>query len=123
MAKKILIVDDKEVTAKVLSRGLAIAGYEVIEARDGEEALKKAIENLPDLIILDILMPKMDGFTVNLKLKENETTKDIPVIISTTRTKMAEMFESNGKAKIEAFLEKPYTLDTLWSLVKKILKE
>ncbi|MCB4790736.1 MAG: response regulator [Elusimicrobia bacterium] len=123
MGKKILICDDKELTLKVLGRGLTIAGYEVIEAHNGEEGLEKAKIELPDLIMLDIIMPKMDGFSVNLKLKENDKTKDIPVIISTTRAMMSEMFESSGRAKINGFLEKPYTLEELWAKVKEVLGE
>jgi len=123
MSKKILVADDKEQTVNVLKRGLSLAGYEVIEARNGEEALQKAERDHPDLIILDILMPGMDGFSVNLKLKENEKTSDIPVIVSTSRTMMSEVFESRGKAKIDGFLEKPYTLDELWTKVKQIIGE
>ena len=123
MSKKILIIDDKEQTLNVLNRGLTIAGYEIIEAQNGEEGLERARIEKPDLIVMDILMPKMDGFSVNLKLKENEATKDIPVIISSSRRMMSDLFESSGKAKINSFLEKPYTLEELWVKVKEVLGE
>ncbi|OGS46269.1 MAG: hypothetical protein A2539_02765 [Elusimicrobia bacterium RIFOXYD2_FULL_34_15] len=123
MAKKILFAEDKEETARMIKKGLELAGYEVIQAIDGLDALEKIKARMPDLVILDVLMPKLDGFSVNLKLKEDMITKDIPVIISTSRVKMLQMFEKDGKAKIDAFLEKPYTLEELWMIIRKILKE
>jgi len=65
----------------------------------------------------------MDGYPVNSKLKESEKTKDIPVVISTTRGLMSKMFSTDGKTKIDGFLEKPYTVEDLWSKVKEILEE
>lgn len=124
MAEKlILVADDSRETSEFLKYSLEIIGYKVVTARNGEEALAMAQEHLPDLIISDIAMPKMDGYTVNLKLKEDEKTKNIPVIVSTTRGLMSNIFTSEGKAKIDGFLEKPYTIDELWSKVKEILKE
>lgn len=124
MAKKIVLVsDDVEETLELLKYSLEIAGYEVITAKDGEEALKQAQEIRPHLIILDIVMPKIDGYTVNSKLKESEKTKDIPVVISTTRGLMSKMFSTDGKTKIDGFLEKPYTVEDLWSKVKELLED
>lgn len=124
MTKKIVLVsDDVEETLELLKYSLEIAGYEVITAKDGEEALKKAQAIKPDLMILDIVMPKIDGYTVNSKLRESEGTKNIPVVISTTRGLMSKMFSSDGKTKIDSFLEKPYTVEDLWSKVKEILEK
>ena len=124
MAKKIILVsDDVEETLELLKYSLEIAGYSVITAKNGEEALKQSQELRPDLIILDIVMPKIDGYTVNSKLKESEKTKDIPVVISTTRGLMSKMFSTDGKTKIDSFLEKPYTVEDLWSKVKEILED
>ncbi|MCK4824853.1 response regulator, partial [bacterium] len=68
----------------------------------------------------DIMMPKMDGYTVNLKLKENMKTKDIPVIISTGKGQMREVFRMDEKSKIVGYLEKPFPLPVLIDTVKKV---
>ncbi|MBI5573936.1 MAG: response regulator [Elusimicrobia bacterium] len=125
MAKKlVLLCDDTEETVELLKTSLEIAGYEILIARNGEEGLKQAQEHLPDLIILDIMMPKMDGFTVYTKLKENEKTKNIPVIISTIKGFMSKVFAFPPlKTEGDTFLEKPYSIEQLWSKVKQVLGE
>lgn len=82
-SKKILIVDDEELVVKALTRKLNEEGFEVYAAYDGDEALLKVLESKPDLILLDIIMPKLDGISVLKKLKASDETKDIPVIILT----------------------------------------
>ncbi len=78
--KKVLIVDDEPDVLEVLGRRLTQAGYQVIKAQNGEDGILKAKKELPNLIILDIIMPDMDGGSVANKLKEDKTTKDIPII-------------------------------------------
>ncbi|HIE08638.1 MAG TPA: response regulator, partial [Armatimonadetes bacterium] len=79
MGKKILVVDDEKHIVRLVQVNLERAGYEVITAYDGDEALKKVKEERPDLIVLDVMMPKMDGFEVMKHLKADPTTRDIPV--------------------------------------------
>lgn len=81
MAKKILIVEDETAIADAMQVGLTEAGYEAKAAYDGEEGLKQAEEFKPDLILLDLLLPKKDGMTVLHELRENEATAKIPVMI------------------------------------------
>ena len=84
MAKRrILIADDEEDFLKAITIRLKSAGYETVVARNGLEVQKECEKEKPDLIVLDIMMPKMDGFEVLRKLKENESLKDIPVIYLT----------------------------------------
>ncbi|MBF0120468.1 MAG: response regulator [Desulfobacterales bacterium] len=78
---KILVIDDEEIVRYLLNRTLTTSGYQVIEACDGIQGLSLAKENLPNLIILDLLMPNMDGFEVLENLKSNNATNSIPVII------------------------------------------
>jgi DNA-binding response OmpR family regulator len=80
MPEKILVVDDSEDSRRLIAIALRQAGYQVLEAVDGGKALKGAVEEMPDLILLDIIMPQMDGFTVCERLKKNERTADIPII-------------------------------------------
>lgn len=78
--KKILVVDDDEAIRSMIRTVLELEGYEVVEAKDGKEALEKAFFVLPHLIVLDIMMPSMDGFEVCQKLRQNTKTKDLPVL-------------------------------------------
>ncbi len=81
MIKTILIIEDEEVLASFLKRKLSRRGYRSIVAADGKEGLKKIKEIRPDLILLDIVMPKMDGFEVMEAKQKIEAIKDIPIII------------------------------------------
>ena len=79
--KKILLVEDEEIMIGLLQRKLTQEGYEISVARDGEEGLKTMKEIKPDLILLDIIMPKMGGFEVMEEMAKDEGIKDIPVIV------------------------------------------
>lgn len=81
MAKKILLVEDEELMIDLLQRKLTKEGYEILVARDGEEGLKVMREVRPDLILLDIIMPKMGGFEVMEEMGKNKELKKIPVIV------------------------------------------
>jgi len=81
MAKKILIIEDEEILLNLLQRRLEREGYDVVLARDGEEGLKMMKEAEPDLILLDIIMPKKSGFQVMEEMNKDQELKKIPVII------------------------------------------
>jgi len=81
MAKKILIIEDEELMINLLERKLAQEGYKVETARDGEEGLGKMRKEKPDLILLDIVMPKMGGFEVMEEMQKDNELKDIPIIV------------------------------------------
>ena len=78
---RILVVDDEIYIVHILDFSLGMEGYEVVTALDGEQALEKAAQHKPDLIVLDIMMPKMDGYETCKALKSNPETADIPVIL------------------------------------------
>lgn len=81
MAKKILIVEDEEILLNLLERKLKEKGYEVSVAKDGEEGLKVMREVKPDLVLLDVILPKKDGFDVMEEMRKDEDLKDLSVII------------------------------------------
>jgi CheY-like chemotaxis protein len=81
MAKKILIVEDEEILLNLLKNKLSEVGYEIFTSVDGQEGLKAIKEIVPDLILLDIIMPKMGGFELMEKMQEDDSIKSIPVII------------------------------------------
>lgn len=81
MAKKILLIEDEEIMIGLLEKKLAQEGYEISVARDGIEGLEKMRKAKPDLILLDIVMPKMGGFEVMERIKEDKELKKIPIVI------------------------------------------
>lgn len=121
MKQKILIVDDEHDIILILKMALQKAGYETDEAYDGLQALEKVGSFKPDLILLDIMMPKLDGNSVNLKLKENPETAKIPVIIITGRGQLKDLLELRKEVTIAAYLEKPFTVILLLEKIKEVL--
>jgi DNA-binding response OmpR family regulator len=81
MAKKIILIEDEEIILNLLQRKLTLEGYDVSVARDGEDGLKKMREVKPDLVLLDIIMPKRGGFEVMEEMQKDKTLKDIPIIV------------------------------------------
>lgn len=121
MTKKLLLVDDEKDVVAVLKAALEPKGYEVLEAYDGLEALRKIEEHKPDLIILDILIPKLDGGAVNTKLKADPKTADIPVIIITGKGNSKELSKLKEELKVSEYLEKPFKVAFLIKRIQEIL--
>ena len=116
--KKILIVDDEPDFVRLVKMRLEANGYEVTMAFDGEEGLKKVQQETPDLILLDIMMPKKDGYAFLLDLKKEKATKSIPVIALTGKTKMEDMFKSEGA---KDYITKPFKSAELLAKIKEII--
>ncbi|MFZ2053050.1 MAG: response regulator [Candidatus Aminicenantales bacterium] len=118
--KEVLIVDDDIITQNMLKTALGNAGYGFIVASNGKEALELAAGNLPGVIILDIMMPDMDGGDVADVLKKNPRTKEIPIIfLSSLISKEDE--RTGAKKDIVSFLSKPYNRELLLNEVRKYL--
>ena len=122
MAEKILIVDDEPDIRKLLEFRLKTAGYEVITAKDGKSALKKAGEDSPDLIVLDVIMPDMNGFEICRLLKKSDRTKDIPVIMLTVLAHEEDLSKGLEKGA-SCFMSKPFNIIDLLAEIKTILTE
>lgn len=120
-SKKILVVEDEKDIADVLILSLNKNGYETEAAYDGEEALAKINSKSYDLIILDLMLPKMDGRLVGLKLQESPATRGIPVIVMTAHARFKELLESKKEFNVAAYLEKPFPVSTLIEKVKEVL--
>lgn len=120
MAKKILIVDDDEDIVFVLGERLRQEGYEVLSAADGEQALNQIQKNTPDVVVLDLMLPKVDGNTVRLKMKDNPETANIPVIIITGKIQLKELLALGEDMSIAAYLEKPFTVNALLEKIRQI---
>lgn len=118
--KTILIADDEE-TVRSLVKRLLGKTYKVLEADNGEEAVKVAVNQKPDLILMDILMPKMDGLTACYAIKRNQATKEIPVVMLT-----AVDYELNRKLSQDVmgaqdYITKPFNSEALMSMIAKSL--
>jgi two-component system alkaline phosphatase synthesis response regulator PhoP len=118
---KILIVDDELDTLLPLKRALEMEGFKVIEAQDGVEALEKVSVETPDLILLDLMLPKIQGFEVCQRLKQDETTSSIPIIMLTAK---GETSDKVGGIEIGAddYVTKPFDLAELKARMKAILR-
>jgi putative two-component system response regulator len=116
--KKILIVDDQPDNLKILQRQLKIYNSDV--ASNGEDALRLAEENKPDLILLDVMMPEMDGFSVAKKLKSNPETASIPIIFVTAKTDVGSFIEGFDLGADE-YIMKPYDPNVVRQVVKNKL--
>jgi CheY-like chemotaxis protein len=118
--KNVLIVDDDMVTQNMLKTALGNAGYGYIIASNGRDALELAAGNLPGVIILDIMMPDMDGGEVADVLKKNPRTKDIPIIFLSSLISKEEE-KTGAKKDIVSFLSKPYNREMLLNEVRRYL--
>jgi len=119
--KKILFIEDESALQKTLSDYLKKEGYEVISALDGESGLRLAQTQKPDLILLDLILPKMDGFEVLRKLMENPETKEIPVIILTNLERMEDIGRALELGAKTYLVKANYTLKEVTEKVKKAL--
>jgi len=118
--KKILVVEDDLITQKIVSVRLEINDYQVDTARDGEEALSKVKEEPPDLILLDLMMPKINGYEVCRMLKFDDKYKDIPVIVLSALDRQDER-EKAVSSGADAVFIKPFDLGLLLVKIKELL--
>ena len=116
---RILVTDDEKDVVDLIKFMLERDGHQVIEAYDGKEGLEKATSEHPDLMILDIMMPEMDGYTVTAKLAEVKETAKIPIIILTSKGQMRDLFEMSPN--VVHYLDKPFDPATLRAKVSEIL--
>lgn len=117
--KKILIVDDDPVTLKMLSVRFEINDFEVIQARDGDEAIKMAKEFVPEAIVLDLMLPKINGYEVCNMLKFDDKYKNIPIIVLSSLHEPEER-DKAAKSGADAYFVKPFDLDLLVLKVRQL---
>jgi DNA-binding response OmpR family regulator len=122
MSKTILIVDDEAYIVTSLEYVMQSAGFEVAVAYDGEEALAKVTEKVPDLVILDLMMPKLDGFEVCKKIRENPLWKGIRIIILTAKGRDIER-KKGLSLGADDYMTKPFSTRDILNRVKELLAE
>jgi DNA-binding response OmpR family regulator len=120
-APLVLVADDEDDIRSLVSFRLKRAGYEVITAADGEEALLLATTRLPDLVVLDMMMPKATGLEVTRSMREQSTTKDIPIILLTARAQEADVARGFD-AGADDYVKKPFSPQDLQARVQALLE-
>jgi CheY-like chemotaxis protein len=120
--KRILFVEDEPDQVMMISLRLAKNGYEVISSTDGEEGLKKAVAEQPDLILLDVIMPGIDGLEVCRRLKKDPATRHIPVI-STTAAGVDDIEHQCFAAGADDCVRKPYDSSELLAKIQRFLEK
>jgi CheY-like chemotaxis protein len=115
--KKVLVVDDEPALLDVLAQVLADEGYAVATARDGEHALRQAEQERPDLVLMDVMMPRLDGRDALRRLRAHPSLGAVPVILTSAGVPAAQVEPG------VAFLRKPFDLDRLLALVARLLHE
>lgn len=122
MKTRILLVEDNPATMEVMQQELEILGYEVAVARDGAEAVEMANSELPDLIIMDILMPKMDGGEATKQIRKNPKTQAIPVLAATAKA-LPEDRERCLESGCDGYIAKPFSYKELRDVIEKLLRK
>jgi len=120
MAEKILIIDDDLDTLRLVGLMLKRQGYQIMEASNGQQALEKSLEDKPNLILLDVMMPDMDGYEVARRLRKNPKTVDIPILMFTAKTQLDDKI-AGFEVGVDDYLTKPTHPSELQSHVKALL--
>lgn len=122
MKKKILLVEDNPATIDVVQKELEFLGYDAITADNGEKAIEMAAEHMPDLIIMDISLPKIDGLEAAALIRKNPQTQSIPILAATARALPGDR-EKCLQGGCNDYIAKPFTHRELGVALKKLLKE
>jgi len=121
--KKILIIEDEEILLDLIQKKLLQEGYQVDIAKDGEEGLEKIREEKPDLILLDIVMPKMGGFEVMEEIKKDKELKGIPIIIISNSGQPVELSRAKELGVVDWLIKTDFDPSEVVEKVKKQLKQ
>lgn len=122
MGKKLLVVDDDPVIIDMLKSGLTRNGYNVRCAADGEDALTLVHKEVPDLIVLDIMMPQMDGTEVARRLKEDPKTRHIPIVFLTVLWEKNDRVLDSARLGASIVIGKPFKFEELLEKIKQLLE-
>jgi CheY-like chemotaxis protein len=120
--KRIMIVDDEPDVVAIVGKLLEKEGYEIVGAKDGEDCLEKLKKVKPDLILMDIMMPGMDGWEITKKIKTNPRTKNIPVAMLTVKAEKKDKIKGFHYSKCDGYLVKPIVKEELIKVVKWLLE-
>jgi len=120
--KRILIIEDESTLQRALSEFLSLEGFEVVNALDGEKGIEMAMKEKPDLILLDIILPKKDGYEVVDELRSGEGTKNIPIILLTNLETTENVKRAFEKGITTYLVKSDYKLEDIIKKIKETLK-
>ena len=121
MKKRVLLAEDHSGTIEVMQLELEVLGYDVTVAQDGQEAVQKATAEPPDVIVMDMLMPKMDGFQAASSIRQNPKTKDIPILAATALARPGDR-EKCLESGCDGYIAKPFTHKQLGAAIDKLFE-
>ena len=121
MKKRVLLAEDHPGTIEVMQMELEVLGYDVTVAQDGQEAVQKATAEPPDLIVMDILMPKMNGFQATARIRQNPRTKDIPILAATALARPGDR-EKCLESGCDGYIAKPFTHKQLGAAIDRLFE-
>ena len=119
---KVLIVEDEEILLTALTEELTQEGFEAVGAHDGVEGVEKSLSEKPDLILLDLVMPKLDGIGALKQIKENPETKDIPVVILTNLSDYDKVSDALSLGAMDYLVKANYRLEELVTKIKSVME-
>ena len=122
MAKKILVIEDDKFLRELITRKLSDDGFVTVEAMDGEEGIKKVKEEKPDLVLLDLILPSIDGFEVLSQIKKDENLKSIPIIILSNLGQKEEVEKGLKMGAVDYLIKAHFTPGEIIEKIKNILK-
>ncbi|MBI2210904.1 MAG: response regulator [Deltaproteobacteria bacterium] len=119
--RRVLLAEDHPGTIEVMQTELEVLGYEVVVAQDGQEAVEKAATESPDLIVMDIIMPKLDGFQATARIRENPRTRDIPILAATALARPGDR-EKCLESGCDGYIAKPFTHRQLGAAIDRLFE-
>jgi len=122
MAKKILIIEDDKFLRELIARKLTDEGFDIVEAVDGEDGIKKLSETKPDLVLLDLILPSIDGFEVLSRVKADESVAPIPIIILSNLGQKEEVEKGLNLGAVDYLIKAHFTPGEIIEKIKNILK-
>ncbi len=121
MNRRVLLVEDHPETIEVMRQELEFLGYDVMVAKDGLEAVEMATSESPDVIVMDIIIPKMDGLQAVSEIRNNPKTQDIPILASTALARPGDR-EKCLEVGCDGYIAKPFTYKQLGDAIEKVLE-
>jgi CheY-like chemotaxis protein len=113
------VVDDSEVIRELISVNLELEGFEVYTAEDGQDALEQVEQLMPDLVTLDVVMPRLDGFETAVRLRANEATRDIPLVMVSACAQEGDL-QRGREAGVNAYITKPFQPEELVQVIRDL---
>jgi DNA-binding response OmpR family regulator len=122
MPTRVLVVEDDDVIRQLITVNLELEGFEVVTAMDGQEALDRIGEISPDVVTLDVMMPRLDGWQTATRLRENADTAHIRVVLLSARAQDADI-QHGERIGVDAYLTKPFDPDELVTIIRNLAGE